>query len=49
MGRLGAPTVNATVKILLHLWSKELDMCVLRANARLLNARVCQALATRSN
>jgi hypothetical protein len=42
-GRLGAPTVETAERVLLHLWRQELGVCVLRANARLLLARVRQA------
>ena len=47
MDRLGAPTVEANANILLHLRRQELGMCVLRANAHLLLARVRQAFSAR--
>ena len=47
MDPLGAPTVEANANILLHLRRQELGMCVLRANAHLLLARVRQAFSAR--
>jgi hypothetical protein len=45
MDRLGAPTLEAAERVLLHLWRQELGVRVLRANARLLLARVRQAFS----
>jgi hypothetical protein len=45
MDRLGAPTLETAERMLLHLWRQELGVRVLRANARLLLARVRQAFS----
>ena len=46
MDRLGAPTPEAAGRVLLHLWRQELGVRTLRANARLLLARVRHAFST---